>query len=394
MLKFRAAVVAVILAVSTVAWAQEDAPQEPPKGPPPAMVSVEKAAPVDAMISFEYVGQVAGAREVEVRARVSGIIEERLYEEGTKVEKDAVLFRIDPAPYKAALDLAKAHVAQAEARLKQTSRDYARIKPLAKSEAASKKERDDAEAAVDLAKAALQAAKAERDAAQINFDYTAVTAPISGVTGRAMKVEGSLATPQDSLLTTMAQVDPVYIDFSIPVDAQAGLQRDIAAGHVVMPESGFVVRLKNASGVDLPETGKINFKDYKADQKTGSFAARALVANPDGALAPGQFVRVVLSGAKRPNVYTVPQRAVLDGAQGKFVYVAQENEQGMTVAMARPVDVGAWVDGAMWIIKSGLKPGDQVIVDGMARIFFPGVPVMIADPNASPPQMPPGMGGH
>jgi membrane fusion protein (multidrug efflux system) len=236
--------------------------------------------------------------------------------------------------------------------------------------------------------------------AQIDLGYTDVRAPIAGIAGRALKVEGSLANaPSDSLLTTMAQTDPLYINFSIPEDDYTGLRKDIADGKIVMAKEGLTVGLQSSEGAPLPQQGKVDFNDYKTDPATGGFAMRATIANKDSALAPGQFVRVTLSGLTRRNVVTVPQRAVLDGPMGKYVYVPTPDAKGNLLAQPQPVKVGQWVKGEDggndWIVYDGLKDGQEIVVDGTARIFFPGAPVSIVPPQAAqgqqgqPGQMPP-----
>lgn len=357
-------------------------PKAPPAagGPPPADVAFLAVAPRDVVVDFEYVGQVAGSREVEVRARVTGIVQKRLYEEGSRVVAGQTLFKIDPATFAAQLAAAEADLFQAQARSRQATRDLDRIRPLAERKVVSRKELDDALSAADLAQAAVKSAEARVTTARIDLSYTDVKAPLGGIAGRALKVEGSLANAQgDSLLTTIAQVDPIDVNFGVAEAEQRNRKAEIESGALVLPKGGFEVKLLSSDGKPLGRTGKVDFEDYKADLATGSFALRATFPNSDGLLAPGQFVRVVLGGARRPAALAVPQRAVLDAPTGKFVYVVGQSPNG-TVAEPRPVEVGEWVrfDGGErngWLIRKGLKAGDQVIVDGTARIFFPGAPV-------------------
>lgn len=364
---------------------------------PPADVGVLTVATADVPVDYEYVGQVAGSREVEVRARVNGIVEKRLYAEGARIKAGDPLFRLDDAPYKAQQAVAEAAKAQAEARVKQAEREVARLKPLVENQSASQRDLDNALSALDIARADVQAAAAQITQARINVGYTDIRSPISGVAGRALKVEGALANAAgDSLLTTVAQVDPAYVNFGIGEADYLRLKREQAEGKLRVPAGGFHVVLLGADGAPLRSEGHIDFQDYRADSATGSFAMRSTVANGNGELAPGQFVRVRLTGALRPTAIALPQRAVLDGPQGKFVYVVSPGEKGGTVALPRPVQVGEWVhlDGSAgnnaWIIRDGLKPGDQVIVDGTARIFFPGAPVKPAPLGAAPAAAPAG----
>jgi membrane fusion protein (multidrug efflux system) len=227
-------------------------------------------------------------------------------------------------------------------------------------------------------------------------------APISGAIGRALKVEGALANAaSDSLLTTMAQIDPIHVNFAITENERNSAQSEIAAGTLKLPAGGYVVKLKTAEGQSLKPVGKLNFTDYKADANTGTYAARAEFPNADGALAPGQFVRVVLTGAKRPAAIVVPQRAVLDGPMGKYVYLVGKGKDGKPAAEQRPVVPGEWValegkEHNGWVIREGIKAGDQVIIDGTARIFFPGqaiMPMTPAEAEAAAKAAPAGPGG-
>lgn len=351
-------------------------------GMPPAQVTVQLIQPADLMVEREFVGQANGSREVEIRARINGIVEKRLYEEGAVVRAGQPLFKLDAAPYVAAVNQAEAAVATAEANLKQADREYARLKPMLEVKAISQKEWDTAASAADIARAQQKQAQAQLAAARVDLGYTDVRAPISGSAGRALKMEGSLANAAgDSLLTTMAQTDPMHVNFAITEGERTQTQADIASGALKVPASGYVVRLKNTDGQVLKSVGKLEFNDYKADANTGAFAARATVPNADGSLAPGQFVRVLLGGATRPGAIAVPQRAVQDGPMGKFVYVVGKGQDGKPAAEARPVVPGEWVNlGGPnpngWVIRQGLKQGDQVVIDGMARIFAPGQPIV------------------
>jgi membrane fusion protein (multidrug efflux system) len=350
-------------------------------GMPPAQVNYQVITSRDVPVEREYVGQANGSREVEIRARVNGIVEKRLYEEGTMVRAGQALFKLDSAPYAAAFAQAEAGVATADANLKLAEREYARLKPLLEARAISQKDWDSAAAALDVGRAQLKQAQAQLDAARVNLGYTDIRAPIAGVIGRALKVEGALANASgDSLLATMALTDPMHVNFSIAESDRNAAQAEMAAGTLVLPKTGYLARLKTSEGLWLKPVGKLDFADYKADANTGAYAARAVFANADASLAPGQFVRVVLTGATRPNAIVVPQRAVLDGPMGKFVYVVGKGQDGKPAAEPRPVVPGEWVtmDGAeanAWIIRQGLKVGDQVITDGVKKIFAPGQPI-------------------
>lgn len=351
----------------------------PGGGMPPPEVSIMVVTPKALPVAYEYVGQTAGSREVEVRARVTGILLKRNFEEGAPVKQGQSLFTIDPAPYEAAVARAEADVAAAEARLEQAKRNAARLKPLYAEKAVSQKDFDDAVSAEAIGGADAKAARARLAEAKLSLGYTKVEAPNSGVASRALRSEGSLVSGPDVLLTTVMQVDPLWVNFGVPDNEQARIQKEIAAGRLVLPKDGrFQVGLILADGTPYPRTGRLNFTDVRVSPATGTREARAEIPNPEGQLRPGQFVRVVLRGAERPNAVLVPQRAVMEGPQGKFVYLVNEKSQ----AEARPVEAGEW-SGGDWIITSGLKAGERVITDGVMKLG-PGAPVRVAEPQAKP----------
>jgi membrane fusion protein, multidrug efflux system len=346
-------------------------------GMPPAQVSVITVAPRTLPATFEYTGQTLGSREIEVRARVTGILQARNFTEGGAVAKGQSLFTIDPAPFVAATVRAEADVAGAEARLAQAKKNAARLKPLFAEQAVSQKEFDDAGSAEAIADADLKAARARLTEAQLNLLYTKVESPVTGIAGRALRSEGSLVTGPEVLLTNVTQVDPMWVSFGVPDNDQLRINSEKEAGRLELPKGGnFEVSVKLADGTTVVNAGKLNFSDVRVSGATGTSDTRAEIPNPKGILRPGQFVRVTLKGATRPNAITVPQRAVLEGPQGKFVYVLSAESK----AEPRPVQVGDWT-GDDWIINAGLKAGDKVIVDGVARIFAPGSPVQVAEPR-------------
>ena len=392
-------IAAVVLALSLAACGP-GGPQGQHGGFPPPAVTYEVVVAREVSVDQEYVGQTAGSREIEIRARVNGIVEKRLFEEGAVVKAGQPLFKLESALYAAAAAQAEAAVGTADANLKQAEREFNRLKPLIEAKAISQKEWDTAASALDVAKAQYKQAQAQLASARVDLGYTNVTAPITGVIGRALKVEGALAiATNDSLLATMAQIDPMHVEFSIAERDRNDVQAEIAAGTLKVPATGYTVRLKSSDGQWLKPVGKMNFRDYKSDTNTGAYAARAVFANPDNTLSSGQMVHVVLTGATRSQAITVPQRAVLDGPMGKYVYVVGKGQDGKPAAEQRPVVPGEWVtltskDANGWIIRQGLKAGDQVIVDGMARIFAPGQPVqpMTADEAAKAASQAPATG--
>ena len=342
-------------------------------GMPPPEVSVVTVAPRALEETFEYVGQTAGSREVEVRARVTGILLKRNFTEGAPVKEGQSLYTIDPAPFQAAVNSAAADVAGAEARLEQAKRNAARLKPLYAEKAVSQKDYDDAESAQAIGEADLQAARARLTTARLNLAYTKVEAPASGITGRSLRQEGSLVSGPDVLLTTITQIMPIWVNFGVPDREQQAIQADVQAGRLVLPRGGsFQVALKRSDGTLYAHTGRVNFADVRVSPATGTREMRAELPNPQGALRPGEFVRVILRGATRPNAITVPQRAVLEGPQGKFVYVVNAESK----VEPRPVEAGDW-HGEQWIITRGLNAGDRVVTDGVMKLG-PGAPVRIA----------------
>jgi len=328
-------------------------------------------------MSYEYVGQTAGSRDVEVRARVAGIVLKRNFAEGGAVRQGQSLYTIDPAPFQVALAKADADVASAEARLAQATRTLARLKPLSEARAVSQRDADDAASAEAVARADLKSAQARRAEAVLNLGYTKVAAPITGAVGRSLISEGTLVAGPSTLLTTLTQTNPVKVRFGIAETDQLRWRTEVAAGQLQLPpHEAFTVELKLADGSVYPRKGKLLFSDTRVSGSTGTVEAEAEVPNPDGLLKPGQFVRVRLTGATMPQALVVPTRAVLEGPQGKFVYVAAGGK-----ASPKPVQVGEQV-GDGWVINGGLAAGDQVIVDGMARIFFPGAPIVVAQAPA------------
>jgi membrane fusion protein (multidrug efflux system) len=356
-------------------------PAQPPApgGFPPSVVAVAAVEPKDVPVTYEYVAQTAGFREVEVRARVTGILLKRNYREGAYVKRGESLFTIDPAPFQTALARAEADLGMAEARLAQAKREVARLKPVLEAKAVSQKELDDAASAEQVAGAEVKSAQARVREARLNLEYTRVEAPISGYASRAVVSEGSLVSGPNVLLTTVTQVDPMYVIFGIPDREYLALRRDVEAGRLKLPENGrFKASLKLADGSVYPRSGTLNFTDVRVNAQTGTSEARAEIPNPGNVLRAGEFARIVLHGAMRPAATVVPQRAVLEGPKGKFVYVVDAGSK----AEPRPVEVGDWA-GEGWIINGGLKAGDRVIVDGVMKLG-PGAPVQIADAAAPP----------
>jgi membrane fusion protein (multidrug efflux system) len=243
---------------------------------------------------------------------------------------------------------------------------------LAERRAIGQKEADDAVSNAELARATVKATEARLAEVNLSLGYTRVNAPIGGLSSRANKSEGSLVNANETLLTMIWQVDPIWVPFNVSENDRLGLERAVAAGRLVLPkDNAYDVTVKLSDGSAFPRKGRINFSDTRVNPATGTYEMRAEIANADGALKPGQFVRVALKGAVRNNALAVPQVAVQDGPQGKFVYMTGKDKDGKDIAVVRPIVLGDWVevDGAnLWIVESGLAAGDTVIVDGIAKL--------------------------
>ena len=354
--------------------------------PPPAAVTVETISAKTVPVNFEYVGRLEASREVEIRPRVSGVIQRRYFEEGAPVKAGALLFKLDDAPFAAQLRVAKAELDNQVARQAQAKLEQSRNQKLAAQGFISASALDSSDTSIRVANAAVSAAAANLTDARINMGYTEMRAPLTGIMGRALQVEGALVTPGGGALTTLAQIHPIYARFSIGEDARLALQKQVSDGELKTAGGKSQVGLLLADGSRASVQGRLNFSDYKANPETGAFDMRAEFANSNGELKPGQFVRVVVEGGQLLDALTVPQPAVQDGPTGKFVYVVGQDPNKQAIALPRPVEVGAWVTDDQgkgsnrWVIKRGLQPGDSVVVDGMARIFFPGMPIAPSAP--------------
>ena len=349
--------------------------------PPPPEIVAYTVKTADLPLDMAYMGQTAGSREVEVRARVGGILLRRTFEEGSRVRQGELLFEIDPAPYQAALEQAKGTLTQAEANLVQAKRDAERMEKLFKSDVVAKKDHDDAKTTVETASALVDSARGKVREASLNLEWTKVTAPISGMTSKETRSEGSLVTTgsDGSLLTTMSRVDPIYVNFSMSGPEMMKIRKLRAEGKVIIAGGGdFGVRLTMPDGVDYPGTGHINFTDTQVDSTTGVVKVRAEFANPDGLVLPGQFVRVRLEGARYKDVMAVPQGAVLNTQQGAMVWTVDDKNQ----IAPRPVVLGETV-GNDYLVEKGLAPGERIVAEGIIKVR-PGMTVRVRGEN--PPQ--------
>lgn len=330
---------------------------------PAYKVKVVHVAPTAVPVSEVFSGRAEGSKEVEVRARVEGILLRRAYTEGEQVEAGQLLYEIDAAPFEVALSRAQAQLAQAQASLAAAQRRWDRSTELIRKNAISQRDRDDAQSELEMAKATVQLAQSEVRAAQISLDYCKVRAPISGITSRERVSEGSLVGPNNNVLTTITQMDPIWINMSLPDKIVILLRRMIKDGELAYDASQKSLKIETDTGDFHSYRGQVNFSDSAIDRRTGTVQYRATVPNPDGGLIPGQFVRVHFMGLYSADSIALPERAILQGPSGSFVYVVNAEQR----AEPRPVVVGLEVDGGL-IIDSGLQAGDRVVVDGMVRI--------------------------
>ena len=352
--------------------------EEMKRGAPP--VTVIKIEPRDTPVVAEFVGKTASSRRVEIRSRVEGFLDKREYLEGSMVEAGQVLFVMDKKPFEAQLNATRAELAQHQARKKTALTNLTRVRPLAKKKAVAEKELDDAQGLYLEAAAAVEQAKARVVQAELDLGYCTITTPVSGLSSYAVVREGAYMGMGENLLTYVAQLDPMWVEFSISENQMLKRKDNIEKGIIRAPaDRNFDIEIVLADGSIYPHTGKITFSDASLSEATGTFLIRAEVDNPDDQLRPGQFVRVHIKGSVRPNAILVPQEAVQQGAQGSFVWVV--NAKGK--AEFRPVTVGPWHDKD-WFIDTGLKAGDTVVVTGALKLR-PGVPVSIAEPAAQSP---------
>lgn len=347
-------------------------------------------------VAADFVGQTESSQQVEIRARISGYLDRKLYTEGAMVNAGQPMFQIDPKPFQAQLVAAKAELAEQQARLTTARANLNRVKPLAAQDAVSKKELDDATGSESAAAAAVEAAKAKVLQNELDLSYTLITSPVHGLTSFAKQQPGSYINPSNSLLTYVAALDPMRVNFSISENEALAMRAEQASGELSTPgKTKFVVNINLADGSRYKHSGHITFSDATFNQNTGSFLIRAEFANPEGQLRPGQFVRVAVSGISRPNAFSVPQKAVQQGPRGTYVWVVKEGK-----AQQLPVQTGEW-SGDNWVIRQGLREGDQVIIDGFMRLA-PDVPVKIvaasaetaAAPAASTTASPPAADKH
>lgn len=343
-------------------------PEPPPPKPPEVRVVAVASRPLARVI--EVPGRLQAVRVADVRARVDGIVERRLYAEGSDVRAGRSLFAIDPRPLQARLAAAEATLARALAAAANAKQDLGRYEGLVGRRAISQQEHDAAVARLRTAEADVAAARAQVVTARLNLGYATVTAPITGRAGRAAVTEGALVSAAaGTLLTRIEQLDPVFVNFSQSTGELLAIRQALARRG---PGAGVTVSLLLEDGTVYGRTGRLDFLDLSVDEATGTAALRAEIPNPDRVLLPGQFVRVRLDLGGSATALLVPQRAVTVGAQGSSVMVLGRDGK----AERRAVRVGE-LRGDSWVVLSGLTEGDRVITDGLQRVR-PGQPVRVA----------------
>ncbi|KPQ02954.1 efflux RND transporter periplasmic adaptor subunit [Marinobacter sp. HL-58] len=340
-------------------------------GQPTPGVTVATVETQNVEVRQDYAGRAQGAREVEVRARVQGILEERLYQEGQLVEEGESLFRIDQKPSEAMVGSARAEQRVAEADLRQAEREWNRISSLYERNAVSERDRDTAQSDLELAEANLAVAQAAVIQSELDLGYTDVQAPVSGVTSLEDLPEGSLVEV-GTLLTTIVQQDPIHVRFALPED-DASIQRT-ARRAMTGDEEGQSISaiLIRADGSTYDQEGEVDFTASTLDSRTGSVSARAVFPNEESDIIPGQFVRVRVTLQDLKDVVTIPEDVVSEGAEGAQVFIVEDNK-----AIARQVELGPVVDGRQ-VILEGLSEGDKLVVNGHVSLQN-GVDVDVTD---------------
>ncbi len=360
---------AVVLAIlGAVGRSPADGPPQeggPPANMPPPEVTFVTVEPKTIDVEYEHLALAEPSRTTEVRARVRGFLSSRTFDEGATVKAGDVLFEINSDEFRANVEIAKAQVAQAEAQLRLAEKELDRLKRIRESAAGavSQGDVDRAEAQVDVAKAGVVLMEAGLAKAKLDLSYTTVHAPANGVIWKALKDDGALVdSGENSLLTRITQLDPIYVSFSVSEREYVAWRRGVASGRYVMPDEKGDFQAMLSDGTVVLEGGKINFAEPAFDERTGTTRIRIEFPNPDLKLRPGQFVRVRALGVTRPNVTSVPQRSVLQSPAGSSVFVIDEKN----TVQFRPVKVGAW-NGTEWNIEDGLAPGERVLVDGFMK---------------------------
>jgi membrane fusion protein (multidrug efflux system) len=371
-----------VTAVLVLSACGKEAP--PPQRPLP-QVSVITLQGQDIPVTPSFVAQTESSRQVNVVARVSGFLDRIAYQEGELVKEGQVMFLLDQKPFQAQLDAARGALQSQQARFTTAKANLARVKPLAEQNALSQSDLDRALGEHDAAKAAVYVAEANLAQAELNLGYTTIRAPVTGLASRSLQRQGAYinSVAESAMLTYVAAVDPMWVNFSVSQNQLARWREDFKSGQVVAPKNmNFEIDLVMPDGTQFPERGRLNFSDPSFSPDTGSFLVRAVLPNPKKDLRPGMFVTALLKGSVRPNAMVVPQLAVQQGPNGHLVYVIGPEGN----AEVRPVVVGDYYGDKQIVIVSGLNAGDRVVTEGVLKVV-PGQPVKIVDAaaKAAPP---------
>jgi membrane fusion protein (multidrug efflux system) len=360
----RSSATAVLFAASVVALGACGKKSAPPPAPPPPEVGVVAMHPETLPLTRDLVGRLSAFRSSDVRARVAGVLVKRVYREGSDVKEGDLMFEIDPAPLKAALSASEATLAQAQATYTNNHIAAQRARELVPKGFVSKSDVDNAEAAERTAAAAVKQAVANVDSAKINLGYASVRAPISGRAGKQQVTEGALVGQGDAtLLTTIDQIDPLYVNFTLSVTDLEGMRRANAAGKATLAETDKAeIRLSLPTGAEYGEKGTLDFSDTTVDPATGAVSLRGQIPNPDHGLLPGMYVTIRATLGQQHDVFKVPQAALQRDATGPFVLVI-----GNDGNVARKDVVADTARNGDWIVTSGVAAGDQVVVSGVQR---------------------------
>ena len=365
--------VCLILAPGQGSWAQ-------PPAPPPPEVSFVTVTPKPMAVSLNFVGVTEASKVVEIRSRVRGFLDSREFEEGSVVAQGTRLYRIDPRPFEADREIARARVSQAQARLDLAGQEVTRMQSVSVPGAIAQSDLDKQLAEQTNASAALNLARAELAKAELELGYTTVEAPFTGLVGKTEKEPGSFVDEgANGLLTVMHQVDPIYVSYQMTERDYLLWRKRAADGSYKLDgvEKPYL-EITLLDGTAYAARGTIDFEANAVDTGTGSVEMRATFENLDGQLKPGQFVRAHMRGYQFPGAIAIPQRAVSESPQGSYVYVIKEDN----TAEQRFIEPGPW-SGSEWIIDAGLAPGERVVVDGVVKVQ-PGVTVVPAPLESQP----------
>lgn len=357
-------VLALTLLLTTMLAGCRAQSDEVAAAPPPPEVDVAEVVIRPVTLWESFTGRVEAAETVDLRPRVSGYIQAVAFDEGELVEAGDLLFQIDPRPYQARAQAARADLAEARSGLELASSEARRASTLLQSRAISREEHDQRQAAMLNARARVDAAEAALDTAELDLEYTRVTAPVSGRTGRALVTRGNLANADQTLLTTVVSVDPVHVYF------QADEKTALESRQLIASDHAQALRIDLGRGGSGTYRGQLDFIDNRLDPGTGTLQYRAVLENPDGLIRPGQFARVEMPVAELDQALLVTRKAVLTDQDRRYVYVVDDSN----LTVRRQVTTGREVDDLL-VIRDGLSSGDRVIVNGVQKVFGAGMEV-------------------